>query len=265
MSLIDRVSSVLREAAVEAVMPRFRKLDPDEVAEKAPGELVTIADRESEAIIAAGLGALRPDARFVGEEACSREPDLLEKLDQGWVWVVDPIDGTANFAAGKPPFAIMAALLHNGRTTAAWLLDPLADILIVAEQGGGAWRNGARLSSAAPVEGGRWRGIASQFFRPHRGDAIVSAIASGVAEIVPSRRCAGAEYPAVAAGEIDFAVYWRSLVWDHAPGALVVEEAGGAVTRLDGRRYRPGVPGEALIVARSHDVAMALAEAAARA
>lgn len=264
MSLIDRVSAVLRDAAARAVMPRFCRLDDGDVAEKTPGELVTIADREAEAIIGAGLAALRPGTRVIGEEACSLDPSLLDGLGHGEAWIVDPIDGTGNFAAGRPPFSIMAALLREGEPVAAWLLDPLTDTLIAAEQGAGAWRDGVRVSPAAPAAAaGDWRGIASRLFLPERGHAIVDAVAAAVAEVSPSRRCAGAEYPLVATGAVDFAIYWRTLAWDHAPGTLIVREAGGAVTRLDGTPYRPAAPGTGLIVARTPALAAAIADIAA--
>jgi fructose-1,6-bisphosphatase/inositol monophosphatase family enzyme len=256
MSLIDEVATVLREAAATAVLPRFRRLGADEIEEKTPGELVTIADREAETMIAAGLGRLRPGIRVIGEEACSRAPELLDGLGDGEAWIVDPIDGTANFAAGRAPFSLMVALLRDGAPVQAWLLDPLTDALCVAEQGAGAWRDGIRLGEPGPDAGpARWRGIASHFFRPSDGDAIAGRLDSAVAELGPSRRCAGAEYPLVAGGAIDFAIYWRSLPWDHAPGALIVAEAGGAVTRFDGSPYRPAVEGRGLIVARTPEMA----------
>lgn len=256
--MIDAVATILREAAASAVMPRFRRLARDEVEEKAPGELVTVADREAEAIIAAGLARLRPGTRVIGEEACSRDPALLDGLGEGEAWIVDPIDGTANFAAGAAPFALMAALLRDGSPILSWLLDPLTDSLCVAERGAGAWRDGVRLGGAAVAARTAWRGIASGFFRPANGDAIADALADAVAELGPSRRCAGAEYPLVAGGAIDFAIYWRTLPWDHAPGALIVAEAGGAVTRLDGAPYHPATAGSGLIVARAPKIAAEL-------
>lgn len=264
MSLIDRVGAVLRDAAARAVMPRFRSLAEQEIEEKSPGELVTVADREAEVIISAGLAAIRPGARVVGEEACSRDPSLLDGLGDGEAWIVDPIDGTGNFAAGRAPFSIMAALLRHGDPVAAWLLDPLTDTLVAAEQGAGTWRDGVRVSSPEPAAAaGAWRGIASRLFLPEKGHAIAGAVEKVVAAVAPSQRCAGAEYPLVATGTIDFAIYWRSLAWDHAPGTLIVREAGGAVTRLDGSPYRPAEPGTGLIVARTPEVAATLVEIAA--
>ncbi|MEO1219996.1 MAG: inositol monophosphatase family protein, partial [Pseudomonadota bacterium] len=118
-TLADSMGEVLREAAKACVIPRFRALDPSDICEKSPGDLVTTADREAEAMIAARLSALLPSARIVGEEACEGGPDLFTGLSQGEVWIIDPIDGTGNYAAGRAPFAMMAALLREGDVVAS--------------------------------------------------------------------------------------------------------------------------------------------------
>jgi fructose-1,6-bisphosphatase/inositol monophosphatase family enzyme len=258
-SLIDRVTDVLRSAAAEAVMPRYRALAAGDVEEKSPGELVTVADREAEALIAAGLAGLVPGARFVGEEACASDPSLLDGLGEGAVWIVDPIDGTGNFAAGTPPFAIMAALLREGETLASWILDPLGDRIATAELGSGAWIDGERIRAAprsfAPSE---LRGVISRFQIPDSRQAAIAKIEASVREVVATRRCAGHEYPLVATGELDFAIYWRTIVWDHAPGVLLLREAGGCAVRHDGRSYRPTVPGTGMLLAHDPEGAEAL-------
>lgn len=251
-SLPDAIAAVLREAAAEAVMPRFRRLAADEIEEKSPGELVTSADREAERIIARGLTAIRPDARVVGEEACAHDPSLLDNLAQGAVWIVDPVDGTGNFAAGRAPFALMAALIEDGETVASCILDPIHDRLAAAERGAGAWLDGVRIVPPAASPGlAAMTGIVSDFARPQAMEAGVAALVRRVAEIVPTRRCAGDEYPLVATGARHFALYWRTLVWDHAPGVLFLEEAGGRAARLDGGRYRVGEPGHGILLART--------------
>lgn len=239
-TLFDRVGAVLREVAAAAVMPRFAALAPGDSEIKAPGEIVTVADREAETSIEAALRPLIPDARVIGEEGCAARPALLENLDQGTAWIVDPIDGTANYAAGRAPFAMMVALLRHGETVGAWILDPLGDSLATAELGGGAWIDGTRLGVDGPTPTlEHMSGIISGAFCPDEQRAAVGRIGAAVASVHPTARCAGHEYPLVARGERDFALYWRTLVWDHAPGALLLTEAGGAATFLDGSPYRP--------------------------
>src|SRR3546814_16640824 len=97
----ERVSMLMREVAADVVMPRFRSLAPREIAEKTPGEIVTIADREAEERLYDGLAALAIDAHILGEEAVSRDPGLLDGIGAGRVWHVDPLDGTAHFEIGR--------------------------------------------------------------------------------------------------------------------------------------------------------------------
>ena len=251
-SLPDAIASVLREAAAEAVMPRFRHLSKDDIEEKSPGDLVTVADREAEAIIARGLAAIRPDARFVGEEACAHDPLLLRDLDRGAVWIVDPIDGTGNYAAGRRPFALMAALVENGETIASCILDPVDDRLAAAERGAGAYIDWVKIAAHMGSPGlSALSGIISSFARPLPFQSRVVALAASVCDAAETRRCAGNEYPLVATGARHFALYWRTLVWDHAPGVLLVQEAGGMAARLSGAHYRPADPGGAILIART--------------
>src|SRR5919106_4920939 len=103
----DKVETLMREAAANAILPRFRRLQHHEIEEKTPGELVTAADREAERILSAGLSALLPGSLVIGEEAAAADPALISRLaDGGDIWLVDPLDGTANFAAGREPFAV---------------------------------------------------------------------------------------------------------------------------------------------------------------
>ena len=240
-------------------MPRFAVLRPGETEMKAPNEPVTIADREAEAIIGRSLQLLLPEARIVGEEACAAEPALIDHLGHGMVWIVDPIDGTANFAAGRPPFAMMVALLRNGETVGSWILDPLTNRLAVAELGSGAWIDGERLQSSPDFSNLQsLSGIVSEAFLPAERNTLVDGIREAVGEVVPTARCAGHEYPLVATGGRDFALFWRTLAWDHAPGALFLTEAGGAVTHLDGAPYSPAMPRPGLLLARNSLISNAL-------
>src|SRR5688500_17428181 len=107
LKIVERVGEVLRVAAATVVLPRYAPRQPCETEMKAGSEPVTVADREAEAMIGRALQSLLPQSRVVGEEACAADSSLLEAIGEGTVWIVDPIDGTANFAAGRPPFAMM--------------------------------------------------------------------------------------------------------------------------------------------------------------
>lgn len=243
-----QVSALMRDVAARIVLPRFRQLDPSEIIEKGPDDLVTIADRESEAALAGGLADLLPDARIVGEEACAADPALADRMGEGLVWIIDPIDGTHNFAHGNPPFAIMIALADGGRTEAGWILDPLSGRMIHAARGGGAYMDEAPVTSrgsgaAKPVAG------LSVTFLPETIRGEVEARAAGALTCVPIPRCAGEQYPRIMTGRNDVALFWRTMVWDHAPGALILTEAGGKVARFDGTPYAVAQTGTGLIAA----------------
>ena len=142
---------ILREVAATVVMPRFAALLPHQTEMKSGNEPVTIADREAETLITRGLLALIPGSRVIGEEACSTNPALLDGLNEGTAWIVDPIDDTANFAAGRAPFAMMVALMRKGELIGSWIYDPLEDWLAVAKLGGGAWIGGNRVCAKPSV------------------------------------------------------------------------------------------------------------------
>jgi len=249
---LERVGALMAEAAERAILPRFRALARDEVEEKSPGELVTIADREAEAILTAGLAPLLPGSRVIGEEACAIDPRLIDSLGEGTVWLVDPLDGTGNFAAGRPDFAVMVALLRDGATQAAWILNPLSGQLARAELGSGAWIGDRRMEAAPQAPGTRLRGSIGRFMPEEMQSDLAERLSSG-AERLPGLMAAGVEYPMIGAGERDFAFYWRTLAWDHAPGVLFVNEAGGRAARPDGSAYEPTAEGNGLLVAASPD------------
>ena len=164
---MDEVAAILRCVAMEVVLPRFRALRDSEIAEKSPGEIVTVVDGDVERFVAPQLTALLAGSRVVGEEAASARPALLDGLDQGDVWILDPLDGTGNFVAGNADFAVMLALLRDGETVAAWILHPVSGRLAVAARGEGAFIDGVRVrTSALAVPLGACRGSVLTGFLP---------------------------------------------------------------------------------------------------
>jgi fructose-1,6-bisphosphatase/inositol monophosphatase family enzyme len=254
-NVMDEVATILRHAAAEAILPRYRKLLVGDVEEKTPGEVVTVADREAEQIISPRLAALLPGSRVVGEEAVATDPSLVEGLDEGQVWLVDPLDGTANFVAGSSAFSVMVALLQDGQTIASWLLDPVSGQLSVASRGDGAFIDGVRVrASATPLSAEECRGSVLTRFLPDEMKEQVAAGSPGLAEVLPGAKCAGVDYPSIIKGTQNFLMFWRLLPWDHAPGAFLVEEAGGHVARLDGSEYRPSDQRPGLLVGQNREV-----------
>lgn len=243
------VDALLREVGAAIIMPRFRNLAGEEITEKGPGDLVTIADRESEARLAEGLAALLPGARIVGEEAAASDAAQLDDLGRGTIWVIDPLDGTSNFAEGIRPFAVMVALLHDGICEAGWILDPATGRMCHASRGRGAWIDGVRVRPPAPRPL-PVAAIALHFLSPE-DRAEIERRAVGEVSLVAIPRCAGEQYARLILGENDIALFERSWPWDHLAGALMVEETGGKVARRDGTPYRAAEPGRGLIAANS--------------
>lgn len=249
-ALARDVAVLMEQVAAEVILPRYRNLAAHEVEEKSAGELVTIADRESELRLNEGLARLLPEAGLVGEEACAADPALVDRLASGLNWLVDPIDGTGNFAAGKAPFGIMIALVDGGETQVGWLFDPLSGRLCHAARGKGATIDGEPVrtkESGAPLP---LAGLSLLFVDPQARQGLIER-AAGRLEMVDIPRCAAEQYPRIVLGVNDLAMFERTLPWDHAPGALFVTEAGGRVARPDGTPYRPDQKGTGMIAAAS--------------
>ena len=247
---VDALSQLLRDVAEAVINPRFRQLADEDVSEKSPGEIVTAVDRAAEAFLVAGLAGLMPQVPVIGEEAASDRPAMLGLLgDPGPVWLVDPLDGTSAFVAGSPDHAVMMALVDAGETVASVIYQPQHDRMLVAERGSGAYADGVRLrrtpsgSDLALLRGG----VLRRFLDDRTRDAV-DAAAHRFGNLTPGTTCAGVEYPLIAQGDQDFLLFWRTLPWDHAAGALLVTEAGGVARRLDGSDYTPARPGEGLLV-----------------
>ena len=249
----DRVSQIIRDVARDIVMPRFRALAHHEISEKAPGDLVTIADLESEARLAIELPTLVPGSRVVGEEGFEHDNSVLAALGgDAPVWLVDPVDGTHNFAHGKACFALIVAYCHGGRTLAGWIYDPVADRMAWTAAGQGAWLDGKRVHAALPAAVADCEGSAGDRIR-RRLDALRDEPGSVVPKRLTRYRCVGREYMDLAAGVLHFARYaGRLKPWDHAAGVLMHTEAGGYSRLVDsGAAYEPGpaILNEALFLA----------------
>jgi fructose-1,6-bisphosphatase/inositol monophosphatase family enzyme len=247
----SQVGALVRHVAATVVLPSYQHLQASEISEKGPGDLVTVADRRSEEALTAGLLDLLPGSVVVGEEAYAADKSVLDRIGgEAPAWIVDPIDGTANYAAGRGPFCLMVALVDTDGPAAAWIYDPIDDLMGYAVAGGGAFLDDMRVEPATPLPPERLRGVAAATYYPADLRAKVGAGHGRLGEVTAGQRCAGREYLDLLAGKQQFAMSWRTWPWDHAPGALLVREAGGVVRRLDGVEYviTPD-PGEGLLAA----------------
>ncbi len=238
----------VRQVARTEITPRFRSLGGGEIdAKGAPDDLVTVADRASEAALSAAVTEILPDARIVGEEAVSADPGVLDHVvHAGRTVVIDPIDGTWNYANGIATYGVILAVLDAGQTVMGLLYDPAGDDWVIARKGGGAWfaRPGAapqRLSvSEAPGGLGERFGFVGMYLYDKSGQARIARTLPRFRRTM-SLRCSCHEYRMLAQGRSDFMLNGMLNVWDHAAGVLALEEAGGVARLLDGRDYTPGL------------------------
>ncbi len=252
---LGAIAALLRAVGRTEVMPRFRRLPPGGVRPKSgPLDLVTNADTAAEVAIAAGLRQRFPGALVIGEEATAADPSLLGGLAAAALaFAVDPIDGTANYAAGLPLFGMMVGVIARGEVVGSVIHDPVLDDLALALSGEGAWAEGAdgartTLRVAAPVRPDRMSGHAGwRFASPPLRDTIVRNMPRLGA--CWDYRCAAHEYWLAASGGCHFLLFHRLMPWDHAAGWLLHREAGGYAARFDGGAYAPAHTGGGLICA----------------
>jgi myo-inositol-1(or 4)-monophosphatase len=231
-ALLNVMIAAARKAA-RGLKRDFGEVEKLQVSLKGPANFVTAADHRAEEVLRAELARARPGYGFLGEEGGRQEG-----ADKTHCWIVDPLDGTTNFLHGIPQFAISIALEREGVIVAGVIYNPANEELFVAERGKGAFLNDQRLRVAAR------RRLAESVIAcglPHlgRGDlALFRKEFAAVQEKVAGIRRFGAaalDLAWVAAGRLD--AFWeRNLSsWDMAAGLLMVREAGGFVSDLDGR------------------------------
>ncbi len=239
--LSKAVLAAMAHAADAEILPRWRSLAADEIRTKAhEWDLVTDADVEAERMLTAALRDLL-DITVVGEEATAANPSLVEAVGSGApCWVVDPVDGTRNFVDGKETFACMVALVDGGRTQAAWITYPTNGGQIHASRGAGTFLNGTRHLTPAPPQPEQLRGALSAIYTGTGADDDLLARAGRLGPAMPIRFCAGWDYLDIITGLTDYTSFTRTLPWDHAPGALIAQEAGLRAARFDGSEYLPG-------------------------
>ena len=216
----------------EQLMAHWRALKPDQVNEKARNDLVSAADLASEETIIGAIRSRFPDHSILSEEAGSPTP-----TDSGTTWIIDPLDGTTNFVHGIPQFAISIGVAVQGRIDFGVILDPCKNDLFSAARGHGARWNGTacRVSEREGLAGAL---LATGFpFKAHRLlDPYLSIFRDVFLRCKAIRRpgAAALDLAYTACGLFDGFFEFQLSAWDIAAGSLLVEEAGGVITGMDG-------------------------------
>jgi fructose-1,6-bisphosphatase/inositol monophosphatase family enzyme len=231
----DGLIAAVRAAARTEILPRFRRLGPGDVDTKtSPTDLVTVADRAAERVLHDAVRALMPDAAIVGEEAVSDDPGILDRLKCGGRTVlIDPIDGTWNYASGLALFGVILAVVEDGETRFGLLYDPVMDDWIMAERGQGAWFCGPaetalRLHGPPPRPRSEAHAFVPLFLYPPADRARIAARLPEWGRVT-SLRCSCHEYRTLAFGHADLIAAPAPKPWDHAAGVLIAQETGGSV------------------------------------
>ena len=256
---IDWLADMLATVATAEIMPRFRRLAAGDIRQKTSAiDLVTEADVNAERVITRLLLEKYPGALVVGEEACSENPVRLGGLAEApLAFVVDPVDGTWNFASGVPLFGVMLAVVVKGETVAGIILDPMGKDWLIGEKGAGARIRSedgrlTRVRVADPVPVSEMLGAVSwQYLAEPQRSTLARNMAKCRSHF--GFRCAAHEYRLVASGHGHFVVYNKLMPWDHLAGALIHQEAGGYAARFDGSAYRPGHVDGGLMIAPDRD------------
>jgi len=234
------ITSALMNVMTSAAIKTGRSLKRDfgevenlVVSVKGPGDFVSAADRKAEKTLYEELSKARPGYGFLMEES-----GVVEGTDPSHRWIIDPLDGTTNFLHGLPIFAISVALEREGQLIAGVIYNPATDDMYIAEKGQGAWHNNRRLRVSPR------RNISDSLIAcgiPHLGKAkehprFKAELAAVMARAANVRRLGAAsiDLALTAAGRFD--AYWeRDLKpWDIAAGIVLLREAGGYVSDLDG-------------------------------
>lgn len=256
---LEAVHQLIRSVLAEEAVPRFRNLGEADVrAKTGPGDLVTVADEACERRLADGLTALLPGSLAVGEEGAERDPRMLADLaGDGPIWVIDPIDGTYNFANGVDRFSSIVALVVGGETQAGWIHNPITGESVLGARGQGAWSAGRRLDlsdqpgAASPADLAQ---LVGTYSLPPR-NAVLRPFAERIRRSLRMHRWIGSgglDYIELVTGRAQIALFGshgRLKPWDHAAGLLLHAEAGGYSALIDGTPYRPGLTAGCVVAA----------------
>jgi fructose-1,6-bisphosphatase/inositol monophosphatase family enzyme len=240
---LDRLSHIMAEAAETEIMPRFRRLEDGGIREKTGAlDLVTDADEQAEWRMRDACAKAFPHALFVGEESVARDQTLLAKIRHAELAIiVDPVDGTSNFAWGLPLFGVMAGVVSKGETVAGLIYDPVGRDWHKGLKGQGAWGESVNghtrdLRVAKPDVLSEMTGLSSWYLMPEpQRSRTVANLARTKACF--NYRCAAYEYRLIAEGLVHFTLHYKLMPWDHAAGVLIHQEAGGYSALLDGTPY----------------------------
>lgn len=232
-----QVADVVKDIADTEIYARFRKLGAGDVTEKGPGDLVTVADQRAEARLAEELQQLLPGSVTVGEEAAAADPDVLNRLRRHVpTWIVDPVDGTANFVAGDPDYACLVSLSIDDVVHASWIYAPSLDLTAGAHTGVGAWVDGKPARLRPRPEGRTLDVVTAHHAYGGRYQHVLDTLDAADIDRADCR-AAGLSYVDLVRGLHDALIFTWEKPWDHAAGLHLHACAGGTNSTMDGKPF----------------------------
>lgn len=236
------IESVLRESGV-FIMKHFGDIRATDIKVKTdPSQLVTEVDIKSEKKIIAAIKTNYPDHSILAEES-----GFIDRKSE-YVWIIDPIDGTSNFAHGLPWFGIMIALCRRSEPVASGIYLPATDEMFLAEKGNGAWYNGSLVVLDKELTARRSLVSYNLDYKDDTAHkSFVLALYGKIAGEVLNVRStnSGSDYAYAAVGKLAATINLTNKIWDIAPVTLIAKEAGCIVTDLDGKEPLFIIDGEA--------------------
>lgn len=240
--MLSQIEQLVRQVADEEIVPRFAsgrfgkhiKLD---------GSVLTEVDKNVQDRIESGLKSLWPDIAFLGEEMSAEQQQ--QTMSNSAVWCLDPLDGTSNFASGIPFFAVSLALIENQESMLGLIYDPIRKECFTAVKGEGCWLNGVELTDVKKEESAP---DLKQMIAVVDLKRLLSSkyrkLLSAICDRHPYRSqrnfgsCA-VEWCWLAAGRFQIYIHGGQKLWDYAAGILILREAGGNVSTIEGEVIHP--------------------------
>ena len=247
----DDIKNILFQISKEIILPKYQKLNLEDIKSKNNGDLVTSVDIDVEDRLKNELLKLLPDSLFVGEETFFHNPKIIENYHKkNFCWTVDPIDGTTNFVKGKEKFAIMIALTFKEKIIQSWIYKPLTEEFSYAKLGEGAFIDGLKVINIKEFNVSNSIGsISSKYWDETYRKKIMDIKKSF--NNTNSYRCIGFEYVDIAKGIRNFTIMSKLSPWDHLPGILLVKESAGFVKHFDESSYNFTIESKNLVVTNS--------------
>ncbi len=242
----EAVCALARTAARAELLPRFGR---SAGVRKDDGSVVTAADLAMERRLAAELTRYWPQIPVLAEEM---DPAAQRAAlgTGGAVWIVDPLDGTSNFAAGVPFFCVSLALVRGGRVHTAVVYDPVRDEGFAAVEGRGAWCGGQPLDCAARPAPPLAEAVAGVDFKRLSADLAGRLVRAAPYRSQRNFGAAALDWCWVAAGRYAVYLHGGQQLWDHAAGSLILAEAGGRACTLEGEAvFRPALGPRSVVAA----------------